>query len=113
MRKLLISILLSPLFFGLTLVPGYLYDNESYYDMSNCEEIAERYKDELIKPPCGQLGETVPAWWSNGLPLPIYGFGDCPSGCIAQFSLLALTLDLLFWFVISYLIFAIFHRFRK
>ena len=109
MKKLLVSMLLSPLLFGLTLIPGYLYGNEPYVDMSNCKEITERYKDEAIKPPCGSFPKE-PAWWSNGLPLPIYVFGDCPSGCITEFKSILLIIDLLFWLVISYLMYFVFSK---
>jgi len=102
----LIAFLLSLLLFGLTLVPGYLYGNEPFNDTSNCDKIAELYKGDPVKPPCGQLGETEPPWWSNGLPLSIYSFGDCPSGCIADLSVLALSINLLFWFTLSYIFFS-------
>lgn len=109
MKRLLLSIFLGFLIFGLTLIPGYVYGNKSYSDMSNCDQIGRVYKDQTVKPPCGSFPKESP-WWSNGLPLPIYGFGDCPSGCITYFNWLTLAIDLLFWFVVSYVVYFIFSK---
>lgn len=112
MRNLLIAILVGCVLFGLTLTPK-LLGYEPYYDMTGCEAIAERYKDSEIKPPCGQVGESSPPWWASGLPLPVYTYGDCPSGCIEYFSMPMAIFDIGFWIVSSWGALSIYSKIRR
>ena len=58
-----------------------------------------------------QVGDRPPLpEWSYGLPFPFRYFEDCPSGCISQFSFLALFVDISFWFIVAFLFFRFLKR---
>lgn len=50
------------------------------------------------------IGDTPPPSWARGLPFKIMGeYEDCPAGCIGSFSGGGLILNIVFYFVVSYL----------
>jgi hypothetical protein len=57
------------------------------------------------KPEPLSLDFPVVPWWSKGLPLSLFSYSDCSSGCIGFFNLFNVTFDIVFWFSITYYLF--------
>lgn len=55
----------------------------------------------------GYRGSYEPEKWKNGIPYPVYQFGDCFRGCYRYFSfssILALSVDIVFWTSFVYIL---------
>lgn len=82
MKKLLLSLFLSILIVGIIAIGGQIL----YAMLFPVDPI--------------QVGDIPPPWPYSGLPLSMFSYSDCPAGCIPNVNIVAVLLDILFWFFI-------------